>query len=152
MKHRIAFKYLGTNVPYRNALDLQTRLVEHHWKKGPDAQDILLLLQHTPTFTAGRRMKVSGVLTKELGAEYVETKRGGQLTFHGPGQLVGYPILNLKRLNVGVRCYVEDLQQILISVCKKYAIDAHTTKDTGVWVDQSRKIAALGKSAIHSLI
>ncbi|KAI9101940.1 hypothetical protein DFS34DRAFT_567297, partial [Phlyctochytrium arcticum] len=109
--------------------------------------DIVLLLQHPPTYTAGRRLKGSdaseGERLRKLGAGYFETLRGGQTTFHGPGQLVGYPILDLRKMGLGVRNYVCTLERFLIDTCSKYGIQAARTQDTGVWVED-RKIAALG--------
>lgn len=100
---RIGTKYLGV-VPYSQALALQAHLVRNkiHNKK---CVDYLLLCQHPPTFTAGRRIRDSEVSgerdrLRRTGAEYYETPRGGQVTFHGPGQLVGYPIMDLRNHNV----------------------------------------------------
>jgi lipoyl(octanoyl) transferase len=100
-------------VPYGKALALQRHLVkrrhdlnhESHDPNDPTIRDVLLLVQHPPTFTAGRRIKGKSELEEEarlkrLGAEYYETLRGGQITFHGPGQLVGYPILDIRDYQV----------------------------------------------------
>lgn len=102
----LAFKYLGT-VPYGAALDLQNALVEKRLEAienpGPrsaESADLVLFLQHPHVYTGGRRIRgeddTEGNRLRALGAEYFETERGGQVTYHGPGQLVGYPILNLK--------------------------------------------------------
>ncbi|RKP06005.1 hypothetical protein THASP1DRAFT_32167 [Thamnocephalis sphaerospora] len=158
----IAYRYLGV-VPYRTALRLQETLVEHrlqarrenaqhtHWE-----QDVVLLLQHPPTYTTGtRRFALRTTLPADadataerarlatLGAEYVETRRGGQITFHGPGQLVGYPLLDLRAHQLGVRDYVCRLERTIINACAHYQLSANTTDDTGVWIGD-KKIAALG--------
>lgn len=106
----------------------------------------MLLLEHPPTYTAGRRMAYSAdeaERLKKLGAEYYSVKRGGQVTFHGPGQLVGYPILDLRDFNLGVRSYIDNLQESLKLACNRLGVNASLNECTGVWVDD-RKIAALG--------
>ncbi|KAI8579568.1 hypothetical protein K450DRAFT_241585 [Umbelopsis ramanniana AG] len=143
-------------VPYGKALALQRHLVkrrhdlnhESHDPADPTIRDVLLLVQHPPTFTAGRRIKGRSELEEEarlngLGAEYFETLRGGQITFHGPGQLVGYPILDIRDYQLNVRCYVSYLEKAVIETCRRYGVKAKTTENTGVWVDDNHKIAAL---------
>ncbi|TPX68692.1 lipoyl(octanoyl) transferase [Spizellomyces sp. 'palustris'] len=149
----IGYKYLGKSVSYSAALELQDQLVASRTSQrdiGPDAAhnvNVLLLLEHSPTYTAGRRVRntdaTEGRRLRALGAEYYETRRGGQTTFHGPGQLVGYPILDLRQLGLGVGSYVQRLEHFLILTCEEWGIAAATTEDTGVWVTD-RKIAALG--------
>lgn len=147
---------LGT-VPYGKALALQRHLVQRRHELNNDTtsstdssiRDILLLVEHPPTFTAGRRFKGRSELEeetrlKQLGAEYFETLRGGQITFHGPGQLVSYPILDIRDYQLNVRCYVSYLEKAVIETCRRYGISAKTTENTGVWVDDNHKIAALG--------
>ncbi|KAF7727510.1 hypothetical protein EC973_007488 [Apophysomyces ossiformis] len=70
--------------------------------------------------------------------------RGGQVTFHGPGQLIAYPIIDIRDYKLNVRCYVSLLEKVVIDTCKHYGIDANTTENTGVWVGEDHKIAALG--------
>jgi hypothetical protein len=106
----LAFKYIGV-VPYSTALDLQNALVQQRLdaieNPGPhsaESADLVLLLQHPHVYTGGRRIRgeddSEGNRLRALGADYFETERGGQVTYHGPGQLVGYPILNLKEHEV----------------------------------------------------
>lgn len=108
----LSYLSLGT-VPYGKALALQHHLVKRRHDLNnaaqnpaePTIRDLLLLVEHPPTFTAGRRIKGKSELEeearlKQLGAEYYETLRGGQITFHGPGQLVGYPILDIRDYQV----------------------------------------------------
>ena len=84
----------------------------------------------------------------EAGAKFYRSDRGGLITFHGPGQLVLYPIINLKDFNIGIRSYVHNLESIIIETCETYGIKAGTTENTGVWV-QDRKIAAIGKTSYN---
>ena len=96
-------RYIPGYIPYDKALKIQYYLVQR-LSLSEKGFHVLLLLQHPPTYTAGRRIKgtirTEGDRLKKLGADYFEVNRGGQTTFHGPGQLVGYPILSLKALNV----------------------------------------------------
>ena len=132
---------------YRASYDLQQRL--HAQVAAGELSDILLLLEHPHVYTLGRRGKQSDILIssdalKRLKAETQITDRGGETTYHGPGQLVGYPIVNLRRWGGGVRDYVETLERTLISALDELGIAAHTEgKPTGVWVGDA-KIAAIG--------
>lgn len=81
---------------------------------------------------------------KKLGADFYKTSRGGLITFHGYGQLIAYPILNLKNFRSSVRWYVGQIEKSIIDMCKKYDLEAETTKDTGVWIEGNRKICAIG--------
>ncbi len=136
---------------YRAAHELQRRL--HAQVVAGNLPDLLLLLQHPHVYTLGRRGKQSDILVSEaaldeLSIETHFTDRGGETTYHGPGQLVGYPIINLRRWGGGVRDYVETLERTLIDALDEYGIHAHTEgKPTGVWVDDASlcaKIAAIG--------
>ncbi len=132
---------------YRAAYELQRRL--HAQVVAGELPNLLLLLQHPHVYTLGRRGKQSDILAssdmlKRLNAETHITDRGGETTYHGPGQLVGYPIVNLRRWGGGVRDYVETLERTLVAALAEYGIHAHTEgKPTGVWVDDA-KIAAIG--------
>lgn len=115
-----------------------------------DGPEALLLLEHDPVYTLGRNAETTDLLLDRgaiaaRGMEVHETNRGGKITYHGPGQLVGYPILNLNPDRRDVRRYVLDLQRVLIAVLAKYDIEAHARQqpETGVWVGE-RKIASLG--------
>ncbi|KAI8084700.1 mitochondrial putative lipoyltransferase 2 [Halteromyces radiatus] len=155
----IGYINISRPIPYDIGLKLQQSLVQrrheltHQLKTGNSSLDkntpldIVLFLQHTPTFTAGRRIR--GDIQEEQrlkasGADYVETMRGGQVTFHGPGQLVAYPILDIRDYQLSVRCYVSRLEKTIIDTCASFGIQANTTENTGVWVGQDHKIAALG--------
>ncbi len=141
-------------VDFQTAFDLQRRL--HARVVAGELPDLLLLLEHPHVYTLGRRGQESDVLATEdmlsqLGVETHLADRGGETTYHGPGQLVGYPIVNLRRLGVGVRQYVEMLEQVLIVRLSEFGIAAHSEgKPTGVWVDDS-KIAAIGVRVSRSV-
>jgi len=133
-------------VDYDTALDEQRRLVA---ACRDDGQAHLLLLEHPPTYTFGARGRQEHLLLNEaalarLGAAVRRVDRGGDVTFHGPGQLVGYPVLDLHRWNEGPRWYVRSLEQVLIDTLAAFGIDAHRVDGRpGVWTD-SGKIAAIG--------
>ena len=144
--HSCALVDLGT-VPYRAAWELQRRLVAaRHAEAIPD---VVLLLEHPHTYTIGRRGDDSEVLATpehlhKLGATVVEVDRGGLATYHGPGQLVGYPILDLRPRDRDVRRYLRDLEQALINSLRDCGIPAGRVEGkTGVWV-ADRKIASIG--------
>ena len=139
---------------YRAAYDLQRRL--HFQVVAGELPDLLLLLEHPHVYTLGRRGRQSDVLVSEatlheLGIGVHTTDRGGETTYHGPGQLVGYPIVNLRRWGGGARDYVETLERTLISALDELGIAAHSAgKPTGVWVGDA-KIAAIGVRVSRSV-
>ncbi|HEY5624953.1 MAG TPA: lipoyl(octanoyl) transferase LipB [Dehalococcoidia bacterium] len=113
--------------------------------------DALLLLEHPPVFTTGRRGPGSNLLLPEgsLGAPLIETDRGGDITFHGPGQLIAYPIVDLRAVGLSVVTYVRALEEAIVRTVQTYGIESHTECGrTGVWVGDpdgvSEKIAAIG--------
>jgi lipoyl(octanoyl) transferase len=111
--------------------------------------DTLLLLEHEPVFTLGRNARLEHVLLPEAelrarGFDVFETGRGGDVTYHGPGQVVGYPILDLAPDRCDVHRYVRDLEEVLIRVCRDYGAGAGRVAGmTGAWVGQE-KIGAIG--------
>jgi lipoyl(octanoyl) transferase len=139
---------LGT-VPYTEALKLQRELVEE--RRANRVPDLLLLLQHPPVITLGVKgdggrtnVLVTDERLAELGVEISETGRGGDVTYHGPGQIVGYPILDLKPDRCDVHRYVRDLEEVMIRVCADYGVTAGRIKGlTGTWVG-NEKIGAVG--------
>jgi len=133
-------------VEYREGLKLQ-KLYEE--KSLNNKTDFLLLLEHYPVITIGRSGKKSNVLInekelKDKGILVYHTDRGGDATYHGPGQLVGYPIFNLRFYKKDVKWYVQSLEEILIRTLNEYEIKAEMIpKLIGVWVN-SKKIASIG--------
>lgn len=126
-------------VPYADALELQHRLVAA--RKRDAIPDTLILLEHPPVFTLGRNGSDSNILAspdllKQLGIEIFRVERGGDVTYHGPNQLVGYPILDLHNYHMDVGWYVRSLEELLIGALADFGIQAkRVEKLVGVWVD-----------------
>lgn len=136
-------RWLG-RITFEDALALQTTTVE---RKAADANapDELLLLEHEPVFTIGRAKDQSSLRDPTaLSAPCVVINRGGQATWHGPGQLVGYPILDLRRRGADLHKYLRELEDAVIAVCARFGVQADRRDGlTGVWVED-RKIASIG--------
>jgi lipoyl(octanoyl) transferase len=146
--------YLG-RVPYSTANTLQRTLLE--LRKAGRIENTLLLLEHPPVITLGRNAQVENVLASpeslaQRGVELFEIDRGGDVTFHGPGQLIAYPIFDLRSFDpkVGAIEFVRRLEEVLIRTCGDYGISSQRIKGlTGVWTYALRekpeaKIAAIG--------
>ncbi|MEP6645705.1 MAG: lipoyl(octanoyl) transferase LipB [Saprospiraceae bacterium] len=148
-------------IPYKEAWDLQTtlhkELVDNKRAGYPHTQKhYLLLCEHPPVFTLGKsgsedNLRINSKELSDYQIEYYKINRGGDITFHGPGQLVGYPILDLDLIFTDVHKYVRSLEQVIINVLKGYDIKGTLNPSyTGVWVDglkgrnESRKICAIG--------
>lgn len=145
-------EYLGS-VPYDRALGLQQRLAQGRAKNA--IPDVLLLLQHPPVFTLGRfRGKQEIIVPEEVlrreDIEVYQTNRGGSVTYHGPGQLVGYPIINLKSYGLGVREYIWKLEEVVIKLLDTLGIVGKRRDDFpgGVWV-KNEKICSIGIHVSH---
>lgn len=138
----LALKKIGL-MEYESALDLQRTF--HQEIADSSRPNTLILLEHPPVFTAGRRTLDSEMPTD--GSRVITVDRGGKITFHGPGQIVGYPIVRLKNPN-DVVGFVREIEIALIQVCKEFGINAERyCERSGVWVRDSRgdrKIAAIG--------
>jgi lipoyl(octanoyl) transferase len=136
-------------VPYDEALAMQRQLVEE--RRAGHVADLLLLLQHPAVITLGVKGdggRANIVATEErlaeLGIAVHETGRGGDVTYHGPGQIVGYPILDLKPDRCDVHRYVRELEEVMIRVCADYGVSAGRIKGlTGTWIG-AEKIGAIG--------
>ncbi len=148
-------------IPYKEAWDLQTKLhkklVDNKRASYPEPQQhYLLLCEHPPVFTLGKsgsedNLRINSQQLEEYQIEYFKINRGGDITFHGPGQLVGYPILDLDLVFTDVHKYVRSLEEVIIRVLSKYGIEAFRNPSyTGVWVHpdkvskESKKICAIG--------
>ncbi len=140
------WSYLGL-VPYAQALDLQHQLVEQ--RKRGEAEDTLLLLQHPPVFTLGRRAQERNIIASPEflaahGIEVFKVERGGDVTYHGPGQLVGYPIVDLNNFKKDVSWYVSALADVFVHLLAELGIASAYRPDLpGVWVGDE-KILAIG--------
>jgi len=157
MSDELLVKRLGT-VPYLEAWELQKELAER--RRRQENPDVLLLLEHPPTYTRGRRSKPEelpmGVNWYEAqGIEVHDTDRGGLVTYHGPGQLVAYPIIDLSAYDNDVHAYVRRLEQVIIAALGEADVPAQTIDGlTGVWTigdppptissTPARKIASIG--------
>ena len=135
-------------VPYADGLELQRRLVEE--RKADRIPDTLLLLQHPHVLTLGvkkdgrQHILATPDRLASLQVDVFETGRGGDVTYHGPGQLVGYPILDLDPDRRDVHQYVRDLEEVMIRVCADYGLDAGRVKGfSGAWLGDE-KIGAIG--------
>ena len=151
----ISVVQLGT-VDYATGLRLQQQLVA--LRKEESIGDVLLLLEHKPVITLGRNAKSANVVASpealsQRGVELFECDRGGDVTFHGPGQIVGYPIFDLrgfaapdgKRKSLGVLEFVRRLEDVLMRTCADSAIPTKRVPGlTGVWTESEAKLAAIG--------
>jgi lipoyl(octanoyl) transferase len=136
-------RWLG-RIGYGEALALQEKIVAEK-AESPDAPDELLLLEHDSVFTIGRTTDHSSLRDPAaLPAPLMAINRGGKATWHGPGQLVGYPLLDLKCRGSDLHRYLRDLEEFLISLCADFGVAASRREGlTGVWAG-GKKIASLG--------
>ncbi|KAL7267650.1 hypothetical protein RUND412_009753 [Rhizina undulata] len=144
------------HIPYLHASVLQSRLVDLFLlsKSSPETHapppPTVLTASFPPVYTLGRREK--GTLTAQQSqhllaggkASYYPALRGGQTTFHGPGQLVAYPIVDLRQHGITPKCYIRTLENSIIATLQHWDIRAMTTENTGVWTSENEKIAAVG--------
>ena len=145
---RIEVRRLG-HIPYAEGLALQRSLVEERRAKRGD--DVLLLLEHPHVLTLGVRgdggrghILATAEILEARGVGVYESGRGGDITYHGPGQIVGYPILDLQPDRCDVHRYVRDIEEVLIRVAADYGVEARRVDGlTGVWVGRD-KLAAIG--------
>ena len=171
-KQIVVFKDLG-RMDYKAAWELQERLLQQNAriKSGvrssePGTPDLqlpipdstthhLLFVEHPPVYTLGKSGKMENVILSEEeraneGIEFFHTNRGGDITFHGPGQIVGYPILDLEKFYTDIGRYLRELEEVIILTLSDYGIAAgRSAGETGVWIDplhkgKERKICAMG--------
>jgi lipoyl(octanoyl) transferase len=147
-ERRVEVRRLGL-VPYGEALELQRTLVED--RRYGRVGDLLLLVEHPHVLTLGVRgdggrshILASAATLATRGIDVFETGRGGDITYHGPGQIVGYPIIDLKPDRCDVHRYVRDLEEVLIRTARDFGVEANRVEGlTGVWVGRE-KLAAIG--------
>lgn len=149
-------------VPYAEAWQRQTEWFDNlilAKQKGEDYENHIIMCEHPHVYTLGRSGKENNMLLTEaqlekIGATLYHIDRGGDITYHGPGQLVCYPILNLEEFGLGLKEYVHVLEEAVIRVCESYGISAgRLEKATGVWLEgntpRARKICAIGVRSSH---
>lgn len=133
---------------YREAWDLQSELAAGR-RSGLIDRDVVMMLEHPAVFTLGRRGGRENLLVSEKKLEHagipvIQVERGGKITYHGPGQLVVYPILNLARLKLGVTDYVTALEEVMIRVCADWGVTAgRSAVNRGIWIGP-KKIGSIG--------
>jgi lipoyl(octanoyl) transferase len=134
-------EWLG-RIDYQTGLGIQEERLNECLNRGEES---VILLEHEPVYTIGRLLDKSSLrVVDQLPYPVFETNRGGQATYHGPGQLVGYPILDLRARGRDLHCYLRKLEDLLIDLLKEFEIKGSKVEGkTGVWV-QERKIASIG--------
>mgnify|MGYP001440676381 CR=1 FL=1 len=151
------FRDLGL-IEYKEAWDYQEKLfgeAQEEKKAGRKPENHLLFCEHHPVFTlgksgAGQNLLINEEMLREKGIGFYRNNRGGDITFHGPGQIVGYPILDLESLGLGLKDYIVHLENGIIELLGRYGLKAsHMEGATGVWLDadhavKARKICAIG--------
>jgi lipoyl(octanoyl) transferase len=168
-RNQIQFEDLGL-MDYQDAWDYQERLLKQNleWKavkrdlalkssvqQLPDTMNYLLFTEHPPVYTLGKSGNKDNVLLsedalREKDIQFFNTNRGGDITFHGPGQVVGYPILDLEKFYTDIGKYLRNLEEVIILTVAEYGIKAdRSAGETGVWIDpgvpgRERKICAIG--------
>lgn len=150
---RLQVRDLG-RIGYADAMRLQDQVVEQRLRD--DVGDTLLLLEHPPVITVGRRGSAQDIVAPEamlarLGIGVERTTRGGLVTYHGPGQLVGYPIVRLRARGLTVPCYVRALELAVVEALGEIGVSAHVDEEhVGVWTPAG-KIAAIGVAQRHGV-
>ncbi len=135
-------------ISYGDAMKLMQERFEARLRG--DVADAIFLLEHEPVLTLGRSADESNILIDrkrlaEQGVEVYHSGRGGDVTYHGPGQLVGYPVIELPKDRRDVRKYVHDIEELMIRVVAEYGIHGgRIDGKIGTWIDESRKIGAIG--------
>jgi len=172
-KQPVIFRDLG-KIDYKSAWDYQESLLQENVRKKSivnsqesivtplstndyrlSTQHYLLLVEHPPVFTLGKSGNINNVLLSEErlkanGIEFYNTNRGGDITFHGPQQIVGYPILDLEKFDTDIGHYLRNLEEVIILTLAEYGLKGDRSKgETGVWLDpdikgKERKICAIG--------
>ena len=125
---------------YLDTLQIQESLRNQVLKN--DSNNFLIIVEHNHVYTLGKNANSNNVLNRIC--EIIPTQRGGDVTYHGPGQLVAYPIINLKKRKIGVKSYVAMIEKLISNILFDYGLKPHVPiKETGVWIED-RKIASIG--------
>jgi len=141
--------------------ELFNRILNHKLINQP-TPDYFILCEHPHVYTLGKsgdrnNLLINDDFLKQIGAHYYKINRGGDITYHGPGQLVGYPIIDLENFSLSIKKYIENLEEVIINVLKYYNIKGKRMQGaTGVWLDtqipdKARKICAIGVRASRSI-
>lgn len=137
---------------YRKAFQIQKEVAQTilhslRVKHYESIKGYLFIVEHNPVYTIGTRNKQyldEEERLKQLNADFVKTDRGGLITFHGPGQLVSYPVIYLGNFrSKGIKWFVKELEQTAVDTCTHFGLKAHTNENIGVWID-TRKVASIG--------
>jgi lipoyl(octanoyl) transferase len=162
MSHQVQYQDIGT-IDYKKAWDYQEKLfnqvLQAKRNEEPPVHH-LLFCEHPHVYTLGKSGQQNNLLIdpnflKKINATYYKINRGGDITYHGPGQIVGYPILNLEAFHIRVKKYIHMLEDAVMDTLKEYGIEGGRLEDaTGVWLDtedpdKTRKICAIGVRASH---
>ncbi|MEA3504149.1 MAG: lipoyl(octanoyl) transferase LipB [Bacteroidota bacterium] len=157
-EHKVIFQDLK-DIRYKDAWDYQEKIFKNllDYKFHPsdkEKKQFLLFCEHPNVYTLGKSGSEGNLLLNQVGlkdkqVEYFKTNRGGDITYHGPGQIVGYPIIDLEEQQIGVKNYIQKLEEAIILTLKDYGIEAERLKGSiGVWLDadndKARKICAIG--------
>jgi lipoyl(octanoyl) transferase 2 len=159
----IFYHHFPLPLPYARTLALQQQLHQIQLaarRNNPAShKDLLLLLQHRPVYTSGRRQTEDDIAHERarlthLGADFVTTQRGGEITYHGPGQIVGYPLLDLSRYSpsMGIRDYICRMRRTIETLLNDaYGVNHVPSEHTGVFLDPQTKVGSIGVQVRHRL-
>lgn len=159
MENHASFKILDLGrMSYAEALEAQENLFQRileQKRKGESHQlNTLILVEHNPVYTLGKSGDLKNLkrTPEDVGAEFFKTSRGGDITYHGPGQLVGYPIFDLEQFDMGIAKYIWSIEEAIIDTIDELGIKgARIQEASGVWLDceteKARKICAIGVKA-----
>ena len=156
-----SFNYIDLGLKdYKEAWDYQEELLaevvaDKQAKKAPSGKNYFLLVEHPHVYTLGKsgdekNMLIQGDFLKKINATYYKINRGGDITYHGPGQIVGYPVIDLEKYKLGVRQYIEKMEEAIIATIAEYGLEGgRKERATGVWLNaahpgRARKICAIG--------
>jgi lipoyl(octanoyl) transferase len=139
---------LGFVKDYKKVWDLQKELLTR--RQTSEVPDTLILVEHDHVLTLGHSSHLENILLKDL--PIYEIERGGDVTYHGPGQIVGYPIISLQERGMGVRQYIELLESVIVDSLSSIGLkgcEGKLGKETGVWTPKGKKIASIGVAVSH---